>query len=398
MSAGPNEARQGFEVLMGGPKKGSEALDRYNNLVKELTGTYYTTKDGEQIPVNIADILSHVMIESDNFREIKQKGSGKARTIWGLEEASYNKMKDFIYSDGRIRKGMGQAFIDAYVKNVIRNGSQFIRGRVNRDYTSKLTNKDINQLKREYPDYTFKFITQGKGKDAYKQLGYSTDFPELDNKDRWERYLQCLKHKIPNSFALFRDCWSSGGVGKDEIFIEAQSVLQRLYDSEPGIVDQSALDSLRRMRSDENRSMPAIDRVRFQVNRTKEKRANLEKLMQIDFSTYNTKTDTTKKSNTTEQPVQELKPSVYDQIGKGLFWLSPLPIFVMNKAFTYFSKNKNSKSQEPTYTNYTIKYGDTFNGIANKYGISSENLQKDNNITDPNKIKEGQVLKIRQSK
>lgn len=391
MSAGPNEAREGFEVLMGGPKKGSEALDRYNNLVKELTGTYYTTKDNEQIPVNIADILSHVMIESDNFRETKQKGSGKARTIWGLEEASYNKMKDFIYSDGRIREGMGQAFIDAYVERVIRNGSDFIRGRMSKDYAKRLSNKDVKQLGKEYPDFRFKINND-------KQLDYTADFPERDKNDRWERYLQCLKHKIPNSFALFRDCWSSGGIGHDEIFMEAQPLLRRLYDSKPGTIDQSALDSLRRIRSNEYKNMSAIDRARFHVDRTKEKRNNLEQIMQIDFSTYNTKTDTTKKSNTTEQPVQERKPSIYDQIGKGLFWLSPLPIFVMNKAFNYFSKNKNSKSQEPTYTNYTIKYGDTFNGIANKYNITPEELQKDNNIADPNKIKEGQVLKIRQSK
>ena len=43
---------------------------------------------------------------------------------------------------------------------------------------------------------------------------------------------------------------------------------------------------------------------------------------------------------------------------------------------------------------YTVKKGDTLSEIAQETGVSMANLQKWNNIKDPNKIKVGQVLKL----
>ncbi|MFV4883366.1 N-acetylmuramoyl-L-alanine amidase [Bacillus velezensis] len=43
---------------------------------------------------------------------------------------------------------------------------------------------------------------------------------------------------------------------------------------------------------------------------------------------------------------------------------------------------------------YTVKKGDTLSEIAQETGLSMSNLQKWNNIKDPNKIKVGQVLKL----
>ena len=43
---------------------------------------------------------------------------------------------------------------------------------------------------------------------------------------------------------------------------------------------------------------------------------------------------------------------------------------------------------------YTVKAGDTLSGIAKKYNTTYQELAKKNNISDPNKIYVGQVLKI----
>lgn len=45
-----------------------------------------------------------------------------------------------------------------------------------------------------------------------------------------------------------------------------------------------------------------------------------------------------------------------------------------------------------TPTKYTVTYGDTLAGIANKYGMTVDQLMKINNLTDPNHINRGQEL------
>lgn len=52
--------------------------------------------------------------------------------------------------------------------------------------------------------------------------------------------------------------------------------------------------------------------------------------------------------------------------------------------------NENTKG----YKTYTVKKGDTLSGIASKYGTTYQTLAKYNNISNPNKINVGQVIKI----
>lgn len=56
--------------------------------------------------------------------------------------------------------------------------------------------------------------------------------------------------------------------------------------------------------------------------------------------------------------------------------------------------NRNGPNPEPSYKTYTVKSGDTLSGIASKYGTSYTKIAKDNNISNPNLIYPGQVLKI----
>lgn len=54
----------------------------------------------------------------------------------------------------------------------------------------------------------------------------------------------------------------------------------------------------------------------------------------------------------------------------------------------------NVPTPEPTYTTYKIKSGDTLSGIAAKFGTTVNKLAQINNISNPNKIYAGQVIKI----
>ena len=47
-----------------------------------------------------------------------------------------------------------------------------------------------------------------------------------------------------------------------------------------------------------------------------------------------------------------------------------------------------------TGTTYTVKYGDTLSAIANKYNTTVNKICRDNNISNPDLIYEGQVLQI----
>lgn len=55
------------------------------------------------------------------------------------------------------------------------------------------------------------------------------------------------------------------------------------------------------------------------------------------------------------------------------------------------SSQSNSSS---SYQTYTVKSGDTLSGIGSKFGISYQKIAADNNISNPNLIHPGQVLKI----
>ncbi|MCM3188904.1 N-acetylmuramoyl-L-alanine amidase [Bacillus subtilis] len=56
-----------------------------------------------------------------------------------------------------------------------------------------------------------------------------------------------------------------------------------------------------------------------------------------------------------------------------------------------------SPSGSSSGSTYTVKKGDTLSDIAKAKGVSMANLQKWNNIKDPNKIKVGQILKLKGS-
>ena len=47
-----------------------------------------------------------------------------------------------------------------------------------------------------------------------------------------------------------------------------------------------------------------------------------------------------------------------------------------------------------SYQTYTVKSGDTLSGIGSKFGVSYQKIAADNNISNPNLIHPGQVLKI----
>ena len=58
------------------------------------------------------------------------------------------------------------------------------------------------------------------------------------------------------------------------------------------------------------------------------------------------------------------------------------------------SSTASSQNSEIGYENYTILEGDTLFGISLKFGISTDELAKFNNMTDQNSIKVGQIIKI----
>lgn len=55
-----------------------------------------------------------------------------------------------------------------------------------------------------------------------------------------------------------------------------------------------------------------------------------------------------------------------------------------------------NKTNGSNYITYTVKSGDTLSGIAGKYNTTYQKLAKDNNISNPNIIYVGQVIKILQ--
>ena len=53
-----------------------------------------------------------------------------------------------------------------------------------------------------------------------------------------------------------------------------------------------------------------------------------------------------------------------------------------------------NQSNSASYQTYTVKSGDTLSGIGSKFGVAYQKIAADNNISDPNLIHPGQVLKI----
>lgn len=54
----------------------------------------------------------------------------------------------------------------------------------------------------------------------------------------------------------------------------------------------------------------------------------------------------------------------------------------------------NSGSVQPSYKIYVVKAGDTLSGIGQKFGVSYQKIASDNGISNPNLIRVGQKLKI----
>ena len=56
--------------------------------------------------------------------------------------------------------------------------------------------------------------------------------------------------------------------------------------------------------------------------------------------------------------------------------------------------SSNQSNSTTSYQTYTVKSGDTLSGIGSKFGVSYQKIAADNNISNPNIIHPGQVLKI----
>ena len=82
------------------------------------------------------------------------------------------------------------------------------------------------------------------------------------------------------------------------------------------------------------------------------------------------------------------------------------PTIIKNAGLNGFNKQKvetvekpveNSDVSQKTNVTYTVKSGDTLSGIASKYGTTYQELARINNISNPNLIYPGQVIKINSS-
>ena len=69
----------------------------------------------------------------------------------------------------------------------------------------------------------------------------------------------------------------------------------------------------------------------------------------------------------------------------------------IEKELKAFGGKTNISSSSSSGSTYTVKKGDTLSKIAKAEGVSVANLQSWNNIKDPNKIKVGQKLKLKES-
>lgn len=91
-----------------------------------------------------------------------------------------------------------------------------------------------------------------------------------------------------------------------------------------------------------------------------------------------------------------VKKEVYtvSQVKDGKILLKEILSWVWEKDATSATSNPVKPSSPNTATTYTVKSGDTLSGIANKYSTTVDALVKLNQISNPNVIRVGQVLKI----
>lgn len=82
-------------------------------------------------------------------------------------------------------------------------------------------------------------------------------------------------------------------------------------------------------------------------------------------------------------------PGIYTNIDLDIFYDG---IFLNDKEDIPGTRNEESDDKGVIY--YTVQDGDTLSGIASRYGISIEELESINGITDANLIYPGEVLKI----
>ncbi|MCR1952035.1 LysM peptidoglycan-binding domain-containing protein [Clostridium sp. DSM 100503] len=78
----------------------------------------------------------------------------------------------------------------------------------------------------------------------------------------------------------------------------------------------------------------------------------------------------------------------------GISGYCPLDVFTDGILLSGVTPNVPGTNQGGTTITYTVQSGDTLSGIAQRYGTTWEHLAQINNISDPNLIYPGQVLKI----
>lgn len=74
----------------------------------------------------------------------------------------------------------------------------------------------------------------------------------------------------------------------------------------------------------------------------------------------------------------------------------PLSFFT-GKAVAPVAKKPTTKEKVTAVTTYTVKSGDALSVIAQKFGVTTKDLQNWNSISDPNKIYVGQKLRVKKA-
>lgn len=71
------------------------------------------------------------------------------------------------------------------------------------------------------------------------------------------------------------------------------------------------------------------------------------------------------------------------------------PVIIKEKGLNNYNESGSVEVEKPsTEINYVVKKNDTLSGIASKYGTTYQKLASYNNISNPNKIYPGQIIKV----